>query len=112
MKKEIFGAIFGNNPYISLDERVRVITELEKIGSINFSITLSEEGWMAQCIEVPGIIASNLNPNPTDTEIEDRIRDAIYAAFNVKFDKKPEEGIPSPFAFSYTVTNPGTLANE
>ena len=89
-------ALFGNNPDISLDERVRMVRELEKIGSLTFKITTNEEGWVAQCQEVSGIIAGGTNPNPTSTEIESQIRDSIYAAFNVKI----TETKGSPY-FSY-----------
>ena len=93
---EKYAALFGNNPDISLDERARVINELHKIGRLTFKITTSEEGWLAQCQEVTGILAGSTNPNPTSAEIESQIRDAIYAAFDVKV--KEEKG--SPY-FSY-----------
>ena len=83
-----YASLFGSNPDISLDEKDRVITELQKIGSLTFTIETDEEGWTARCNEIEGIIAGNTNPNPTDVEIESQIREAIYAAFNVKFEKK------------------------
>jgi hypothetical protein len=100
MEKQNFAAVFGNNPYISLDERTRVVAELQKIGSLTFKIQKDQEGWMAQCNEVEGIIASNTNPNPSNDEIESQIRDAVFAAFDVKFDKQPE--VQSPYAFGYS----------
>ena len=95
-----FASLFGHNPDISLDERARVIKELEHIGSLTFGVEKDEEGWVATCNEVKGIIAGNTNPNPSDVEIESQIREAIYAAFNVKFEKK---STPSPFTFEYSV---------
>ncbi|MCX6789909.1 MAG: hypothetical protein NTV60_00065 [Candidatus Kaiserbacteria bacterium] len=77
-------ALFGNNPDISLDERARVLTELQKIGSLTFNLTTDAEGWVAQCGEVPGILAGGTNPKPTSAEIESQIRESIYAAFDVK----------------------------
>lgn len=77
-------ALFGTNPDIPLDERARVLAEIEKIGSLTFSITKDEEGWTAQCQEVPGILAGGTNPKPTSAEIESQIRESIYAAFSVK----------------------------
>lgn len=82
-----FANVFGNNPDISSDERNRVVSELQKIGSLTFKVEKHEDGWMATCIEVPGIIAGNTNPNPSDFEVESQVREAIYAAFNVKFEK-------------------------
>jgi hypothetical protein len=101
--KENYASLFGNNPDISLDERTRVINEIQKIGKLTFKISNDEEGWMAQCNEVGGIITGNTNPNPTNVEIESQIRDAIYAAFNVKIDKRGQETeFPFPFSFGYS----------
>ena len=101
MGKQNFAALFGNNPDISGDERLRVISELQKIGSLTFKIYQDEEGWTAKCNEVPGIIAANTNPTPSNEEIESQIRDAVFTAFNVRFDKR-EESIKSPFGFGYS----------
>lgn len=98
-KKYNPASLFGNNPDISIEERVRVIREIEKIGSLTFKIKKNEDGWLTQCNEVSGIITGNTNPNPTQIEIESQIRDAIYAAFNVKFEKKQPTAIQS---FEYT----------
>jgi len=100
--KENYALLFGNNPDISLDERTRVIGEIQKIGKLTFKINKHEEGWMAQCNEVSGIITGNTNPNPTKVEIESQIRDAIYAAFNVKVDTKRQE-TESAFLFGYSL---------
>ena len=83
-----FASLFGNNTDIDLEERTRVVRELEKIGSLTFKITKDADGWTAQCREMAGIITGNTNPSPTDTEIESQVRDAIYSAFNVKVHKK------------------------
>ncbi len=91
--------LFGNNPDISLDERARVINELQKIGELTFKISKTEEGWVAQCNQISGIITGGTNSKPTKSEIESQIRDAIYAAFNVKIREDRE----SPF-FSYKET--------
>ncbi len=98
MEKQNFAALFGNNTSISLDERARVINELNKIGSLTFKISTNEDGWMANCIEVPGIICGGTNTKPTSTEIESQIRDSIYAAFSVKMKEEDKE---SPY-FTYT----------
>lgn len=77
-------ALFGNNTDILLDERARVIAELEKIGSLTFDITTGEDGWVAQCKEITGILAGGTNQKPTSAEIESQIRESIYAAFDVQ----------------------------
>ena len=91
-----FAALFGNNPDISLDERARVLAEIQKIGDLTFRITTNEEGWLAQCKEVPGILAGGTNAKPTGAEIESQIRESIYAAFDVKV----EQNKKSPY-FTY-----------
>lgn len=92
-----FASLFGNNPAISFDERERVIAELQKIGSLTFVISKDANGWVAQCKEISGIIGGDTNPNPSDHEIEAGIREAVYAAFNVKIE---EDKTRSPY-FAY-----------
>jgi len=103
-KDKKYAAIFGNNPDISLDERTRVIRELEKIGSLTFKIQSDEEGWTAQCDEIPSIVTGNTNPSPTQNEIESQVRDAIFAAFNVKIQNSTELGT-APYKFQYYSIN-------
>ncbi len=91
-----FAALFGNNPDISLDERARILAEIQKIGSLTFNITTSDEGWLAQCKEIHGILAGGTNAKPTSAEIESQIRESIYAAFDVKV----EQNKKSPY-FTY-----------
>ena len=80
----VHALLFGHSTDITLDERTRVLAELQKIGSLTFNVTINDDGWMAQCKEVSGIIAGGTNPHPTNSEIEIQIRDAIFAAFDVK----------------------------
>ncbi len=102
MENKKLACLFGNNADISLDEKVRVINEINKIGSLTFKIEVDEEGWTAKCKEVKGIIASNTNPKPSDDEIESQIRDAVFAAFNVRFDKKCDVKSPLNFEYSFS----------
>jgi hypothetical protein len=101
MENKKLARLFGNNADISLDERSRVISEINKIGNLTFKIYVDEEGWTAVCNEVKGIIASNTNPTPSDDEIESQIRDAVFVAFNVRFDKKLCD-VKSPWGFEYS----------
>ena len=92
-KNTAFAALFGNNPAISLDERARVMGELEKVGTLTFSVSKDENGWVAQCDEASGIIAGGTNPTPSTNEMESEIRSAIFAAFNVH-ETEPEAKSP------------------
>jgi hypothetical protein len=78
---------------------------LQKIGNLTFTIHVDEGGWTAQCNEVDGIVAGNTNPNPSNAEIESQIREAVYAAFNVRVDKKDQESIASPLRFAYSISS-------
>ncbi len=101
MENPVNALLFGNNPDISMDERARVLTELNKIGSLTFEVSSDEDGWAAQCKEVTGIIAGGINPNPSNPEVEAAIRDSIFAAFSVKAkSESPENFQASPF-FTY-----------
>ena len=91
--------LFGNNTDISLDEKVRILAELEKIGSLTFKIQKTEGGWIAESKEIEGLVAGNSNPNPSSAEIESEIREAIFAVFNVK--REPVATV-SPLQFAYT----------
>ena len=59
-------------------------------GLLHFVITRAEDGWVAKCDEVEGIITGGLNANPDDYEIESQVREAIYTAFDVKVKVAPE----------------------
>ena len=84
---------------VSDEERFRVGKEIEKVGGLTFRFEKHEEGWSAQCNELDSIIVGNSNPNPTNTEIESEIRQAIFSAFDVQV--LDGESIKSPFQFAY-----------
>lgn len=79
-------------------EKFRVGQEISKLGGLSFSVHSDGEGWYAQCNELPGIIAANKNPQPTDAEIEAEIRQAIISGLDVQTSPTP---VTSPFGFSY-----------
>lgn len=93
-----FAALFGNEPDISFEEKVRVINEISKVGSLTFAVEKNEDGWHAECVELSSIITGNTNPDPSNLEVESLIREAIFSAFNVRFNPRTES-IPSPFQF-------------
>jgi hypothetical protein len=95
-----YGMLFGGEP-VSESEKARVIEEIEKVGSLTFSLTINEEGWVAQCNEISSLIAGNTNPSPTDIEITSEIRAAIFSAFDVKVEPA---SIQSPYQeFKYSI---------
>ena len=96
--------VFGDAPDITPEEKLRVVGEIQKLGKLSFEVSKFAEGWMAECKEVPAIITGNTNPNPTKIEIESQIKEAIYSAFNVKFENRAES-VDSPFKFDYSLPN-------
>ena len=96
-----YGMLFGGE-LVSGSEKARVMEEIEKVGSLTFALSINEEGWVAQCKEIPSIIAGNTNPNPSDIEITSEIRAAIFSAFDVKTESTG--GVESPYQeFKYTI---------
>lgn len=59
-------------------------------GNLTFRLTSTNEGWLAECNEIPGIFTGAPNPAPTFTEIDALVRDAIFAAFDVVPTEAPE----------------------
>lgn len=104
MKKEKSNIAFiFSGPLVSEEERFRVAKEIKKVGGLTFGkVEKSNKGWVTECVEIPSIIAGNANPNPTNTEIESEIRQAILAAFDVKTE---EQNVKSPFKFEYGVSS-------
>ncbi|MCR4334246.1 MAG: hypothetical protein NUV47_00750 [Patescibacteria group bacterium] len=90
MENQKIGLIFEGDTNISPSERVRVENELRKIGKmLTFKFLKNENGWMAECNEIDGVIAGGTNTNPTDSEIKSQIRESIYAAFSVEIEETP-----------------------
>ncbi len=81
-----FGALFGRDQKPErAEDQERMLAEIEKLGGmLHFSIQKDEDGWSAQCKEIPGIITGGSNADPEDFEIQSNIREAIHTAFHVK----------------------------
>ncbi|MEI6553508.1 MAG: hypothetical protein WCO09_02975 [bacterium] len=60
------------------------IKEIGRDGMLHFTYKTHKDGWVAQCEEISGIVTGNNNPNPSQDEINDSIRNAIFTAFNVE----------------------------
>lgn len=86
------GIIFdGEHQPEDYEDVERMQSEIRNVGGmLNFKITQSEDGWSAQCKEIPGIITGGSNPSPSNFEIEGQIRDAIHTAFHVKTQFPPQ----------------------
>lgn len=101
-----YASLFEGNPDIGLNERVRVLRELQEIGSLTFDLTVNKDGWMAECKEVEGIIAGGTNLNPSSAELASNIRDSIFAAFDVKTEVEEKSVMKdfkgSDFTFGFT----------
>lgn len=55
-------------------------------GNLTFRYTSDEEGWMVECVEIPGMFTGAPNPNPTYAEIDEMVRDVIFSAFGISDD--------------------------
>lgn len=94
--KEMKQALLFVGHDVSDDEKLRITTEINKIGGLTFSLYHDDDGWTAQCNEVPGILAAGDNPHPLADEVESGIRSSVLAAFGAK------ERVQSPY-FGYAV---------
>lgn len=66
------------------DSRVQsMLVEIQRRGGLKFRIEKNKEGWIAKCENLKGIITGGTNPNPTQTEIDAQIKDAIFTAFGI-----------------------------
>ena len=67
------------------DHRVQSMKEaIERAGGkLNFYVQRHKDGWVAECQEIKGIITGGDDVSPTDKEVNDNIRDAIFSAFGV-----------------------------
>ena len=65
--------------------RVQSMKEtMERVGGkLNFTIQRHADGWLAECEEIKGIITGGTGSNPTDEEINDNIRDAVFSTFGI-----------------------------
>lgn len=105
MKNYKWGQFFQKGIAVeNLDGTQRMKEQIDKIGgTLHFTIEKVQDGWTAQCDEIMGIVTGGTNSNPTDQEIEDQIREAIYAAFHVSVKESAENKMKSSrkIEFSY-----------
>ena len=59
-----------------------------------------QNGWVAQCNEITGIMTGNTNSTPSEEEIKASIREAIAAAFNIQEEELVAES-SSVFEYSF-----------
>ena len=59
--------------------------EIRKVGDLlHFTVTISDDGWTAECDEIEGIVTGGKSQSPSDDEIKANIQEAIHTAFNVE----------------------------
>ncbi|MCG2808823.1 MAG: hypothetical protein L6275_00555 [Candidatus Portnoybacteria bacterium] len=74
--------LFGFNPKRNFKIQ-NMIIEIHRYGGLTFNIQKHNNGWIAECSTIKGIIAGNDNPNPTQKEIDEHIKGAIFSAFDI-----------------------------
>lgn len=52
-------------------------------GTLNFTLTTDEDGWLAVCQEFPGIVTGGGSTAPSEEEVYREVKDAVFAVFNV-----------------------------
>ncbi|MBX2866600.1 hypothetical protein KTR10_01405 [Candidatus Kaiserbacteria bacterium] len=67
---------------------------IAQAGGLHFIVQTDEEGWSAQCQEFESIITGGQNPNPSDEEIGEHIRDAIHTAFHIEVTEESDTQRP------------------
>jgi hypothetical protein len=60
-----------------------LLTALQEFDGLTFEIERDQQGWSAQCVNIPSIITGDTNANATDVEIDSLIKDAIFSAFGL-----------------------------
>ncbi|MDE1919389.1 MAG: hypothetical protein KGH56_01685 [Patescibacteria group bacterium] len=89
----IFGSLFGKNQEVANEDAViRMQQEVAKLGGLlHFTIHRDTDGWSARCDEIPGLITGGKELDPSDTEIQSHIREAIHTAFHIQTKLQPEQ---------------------
>lgn len=93
-KQYKLGSLLGGNSNPDEEAVENMLKQINDVGGmLHFSISKEEDGWSAQCDEIPGIITGGTSATPTDEEIETNIRAAIHSAFNLSSKVRSEEVI-------------------
>ena len=79
---------------------MRVLEVIRPLGGLSFSVHTDQNGWVAQCNEITGIMTGNTNSTPSEEEIKASIREAIAAAFNIQEEELVAES-SSVFEYSF-----------
>lgn len=99
MENYEYSLLFGNEP-VAESEKARVMEEVQKLGGLSFIVSQGEDGWSAQCSELPALIVGGTNSNPTSPEIEAEIRSAIFAVFDVKIEPRDTPSLNQRFQYA------------
>ncbi|OJI08680.1 MAG: hypothetical protein COV08_03265 [Candidatus Vogelbacteria bacterium CG10_big_fil_rev_8_21_14_0_10_49_38] len=80
------------------------LKQIEAVGGIlKFDLETDEHGWSAQCKQIPAIITGGSNSDPTESEIENQIRDAVHSAFHVSTKTYLNDRMKSNKVISFSV---------
>ena len=83
--KKLYPLLDGLTVAESKEEVNNAMGQIKDLGGVLlFNIEKFSDGWSAQCKQVPGIITGGTNPEPTESEMEFQIRDAIHSALNLR----------------------------
>ncbi len=62
---------------------IRMKDDIGNHGGLTFNISINSRGWIAKCAEIPAIITGSDESKPSDEEIENLVKDAIFSAYNI-----------------------------
>ena len=67
------------------DFRVQaMLSDIQRLGgSLKFIVKKTNEGWLAECENLKGIITGGANSLPTEKEMNSQIKDAVFTAFGI-----------------------------
>lgn len=95
-KNYTLAALFGREFNPDQEAVQRMHEQVKELGGLlHFTVLREEDGWHAQCDEVPAITTGGESPDPSDKEIESSIREAIHVAFDIS-NKIPSEKLIRP----------------
>ncbi len=81
--KNILAKHFGVIPRVDLPKMVRLAKVFEDKRGLSFRLNITNDGWVAECVDIPGIITGGSEVNPSKQLMKNQIADAIFSAFEI-----------------------------